>query len=87
MGPYATRAFVTGPSYNWCSDWKFGCLKPVDEASSSETLSWIELQRLYQEKTALCSSIGYGKTLQEVTIALRLAKAKKRDSIVGVALE
>ena len=45
-----------------------------------------ELQRVCREKTGLCSSIGYGKTLREATIALRLAKAKKGDSIVGVAL-
>jgi hypothetical protein len=45
-----------------------------------------ELQRVYREKTGLCSSIGYGKTLREATIALRLAKAKRGDSIVGVAL-
>jgi hypothetical protein len=46
-----------------------------------------ELQRLYQEKTGLCSSIGYGRTLKEATIALRLAKAKTGNSIVGVALQ
>jgi len=45
-----------------------------------------ELQRIYREKTGLYSSIGYGRTLREATIALRLAKAKRGDSIVGVVL-
>lgn len=45
-----------------------------------------KLQRVYKEKTGLCSSIGYGGTLREATIALRLAKAKGGDSIIGVAL-
>lgn len=44
------------------------------------------LQRIYKEKTGLCSSIGYGKTLKETTIALRLAKAKRGDSIVGITI-
>jgi len=45
-----------------------------------------EIQRVYKERTGLCSSIGYGKTLQEATIALRLAKAKRGDSVVGVSI-
>ena len=45
-----------------------------------------KLQKVYKEKTGLYSSIGYGRTLREATVALRLAKAKSGDSIVGVAL-
>ena len=45
-----------------------------------------ELQKVYKEKTGLCSSIGYGRTLREAAVALRLAKARGGDSIVGVAL-
>ncbi len=45
-----------------------------------------KLQKVYREKTGLCSSIGYGRTLREATVALRLAKAQGGDSIVGVAL-
>jgi len=45
-----------------------------------------ELQHLYTEKTGLHSSIGYGRTLKEATIAMRLAKAKQGDSVVGVVI-
>lgn len=44
------------------------------------------LQKIYQEHTNLCSSIGYGKTLHEATIAMRLAKAQAGNSILGVSL-
>ncbi|MCG5061579.1 MAG: mCpol domain-containing protein [Limnoraphis sp. WC205] len=44
------------------------------------------IQNKYTEITGLSSSIGYGKTLKEATIALRLAKARKGNSVVGVAL-
>ncbi len=46
-----------------------------------------KLQETYKEKTGLCSSIGYGRTLRESTIALRLAKGKDGDSIVGISLK
>jgi hypothetical protein len=45
-----------------------------------------EVQQLYKEKTGLNSSIGYGKTLQEATIAMRLAKARQGDSVVGITI-
>lgn len=45
------------------------------------------LQKAYSDFTELSSSIGYGKNLREATIAMRLAKAKRGDSIVGVALK
>ncbi|MCL4871739.1 MAG: mCpol domain-containing protein [Anaerolineae bacterium] len=45
-----------------------------------------QLQELYKNQTGLCSSIGYGRTLHEATIALRLAKAQKGDSALGIAL-
>jgi hypothetical protein len=44
------------------------------------------IQEKYTEITGLSSSIGFGKTLKEATIAMRLAKARKGNSIVGVAL-
>ncbi len=46
-----------------------------------------ELQKVYKEKIGLNSSIGYGKTLREATIAIRLAKARQGDSVVGVAVK
>ncbi|MBW4597114.1 MAG: mCpol domain-containing protein [Brasilonema angustatum HA4187-MV1] len=45
-----------------------------------------DLQRIYKDKTGLTGSIGYGKTLPEVTLAMRLSKAKGGDSIMGVGL-
>lgn len=45
-----------------------------------------QIQKVYRELTGLSSSIGFGKTLREATVAMRLAKAQKGDSIVGVAL-
>lgn len=45
-----------------------------------------ELQEIYSKETGLCSSIGFGRTLHEATIALRLAKAQKGNSIIGIAL-
>lgn len=44
------------------------------------------IQDKYTEMTGLSSSIGFGKTLKEASIALRLAKARKGNSIVGVNL-
>lgn len=46
-----------------------------------------DLQRIYKEKTGLTGSIGYGKKLPEVALAMRLAKAKGGGSIVGIALK
>ena len=43
-----------------------------------------ELQTVYKKRTGLCSSIGFGKTLREATIAMRLSKAQSGDSIIGV---
>jgi len=45
-----------------------------------------ELQRIYKDKTGLTGSIGYGKTLPEVALAMRLSKAKGGDSVMGIAL-
>ncbi|MBF0591547.1 MAG: mCpol domain-containing protein [Nitrospirae bacterium] len=45
-----------------------------------------EIQLAYKKETGLSSSIGYGKTLRDVMIALRLAKAKNGDSIVGISI-
>jgi hypothetical protein len=45
-----------------------------------------QIQKVYRELTGLSSSIGFGKTLREATVAMRLAKAQKGDSIVGVVL-
>jgi GH24 family phage-related lysozyme (muramidase) len=46
-----------------------------------------ELQRIYRDKTGLTGSIGYGKTLPEVSLAMRLSKAKGGDGIMGIALK
>lgn len=46
-----------------------------------------ELQRIYRDKTGLTGSIGYGKTLPEVALAMRLSKAKGGDSVMGIALK
>jgi hypothetical protein len=46
-----------------------------------------ELQRVYKEQTGLCSSIGYGKTLREARIAMRLAKAQRGDSCMGISIQ
>jgi hypothetical protein len=45
-----------------------------------------EIQRIYKEKTGLTGTIGYGKTLPEVSLAMRLSKAKGGDSIMGIVL-
>jgi len=45
-----------------------------------------ELKRIYKDKTGLTGSIGYGKTLPEVALAMRLSKAKGGDSIMGIGL-
>lgn len=42
------------------------------------------MQALYTERTGLSSSIGYGLTPHEASIALRLAKARPGNSVVGV---
>ena len=44
------------------------------------------IQDEYTVITGLSSSIGFGKTLKEATIALRLAKARKGNSVIGVNL-
>jgi hypothetical protein len=46
-----------------------------------------ELQRAYKEQTGLSSSIGYGKTLREARIAMRLAKAQRGDSCLGISIQ
>ncbi len=46
-----------------------------------------KIQEIYRKHTGLCSSIGYGRTLNEATIALRLAKAKKGDTVIGIAFK
>lgn len=45
-----------------------------------------EIQQIYKKHTGLSSSIGYGKTLREATIAMKLAKAQSNDSCVGITL-
>ena len=45
------------------------------------------IQDKYTKITGLSSSVGFGKSLKEATIALRLAKARKGNSVVGVALK
>jgi minimal CRISPR polymerase domain len=45
-----------------------------------------QLQKKYNDITGLSSSIGFGKTLREATIAMRLAKAQRGDSVVGISL-
>lgn len=54
--------------------------------SRYDQLLLLEIQRIYKRNTKLSSSIGYGKTLNEAAIALRLAKSRIGDSIVGVVL-
>lgn len=44
------------------------------------------LQKEYREITRQTTSIGYGATLREASIALRLAKAQQGDSIIGVGI-
>ncbi|MFP5268700.1 mCpol domain-containing protein [Coleofasciculus sp.] len=46
-----------------------------------------ELQRIYKDKTGLTGTIGYGKTLPEVALAMRLSKAKGGDNVMGIALK
>jgi hypothetical protein len=45
-----------------------------------------EMQIIYKVQTGLTGSIGYGKTLPEVSLAMRLSKAKGGGSIMGIAL-
>lgn len=45
------------------------------------------IQEEYQRNTKLTSSIGFGKTLKEAMIAMRLAKAQEGNSLVGISLE
>jgi hypothetical protein len=45
-----------------------------------------ELKKIYKDKTGLTGSIGYGKTLPEVALAMRLSKAKGGGSIMGISL-
>lgn len=46
-----------------------------------------ELQRVFAKHTGLSSSVGFGETLREAAIALRLAKSKRGDSMIGIALK
>ncbi|NEN93204.1 MAG: mCpol domain-containing protein [Okeania sp. SIO3H1] len=46
-----------------------------------------DLQRIYKERTGLTGTIGYGKTLPEVALAMRLAKAQGGGNIMGIALK
>jgi hypothetical protein len=46
-----------------------------------------KLQQAYTDETGLHCSIGYGKNLQEATIAMRLSKGKQGNSIVGVVVK
>jgi len=45
------------------------------------------LQLKYREETGLTSSIGFGKTPREVSVALHLAKARPGDACVGVQIK
>lgn len=45
-----------------------------------------DLQRRYHDQTGLTSSIGYGRSLRETSIAMRLAKSRAGDSCVGVTI-
>lgn len=45
-----------------------------------------DLQRTYRTQTGLTSSIGYGRSLAEASVAIRLAKAREGDSCVGVQI-
>lgn len=47
----------------------------------------LQIQEIYKKHTGLCSSVGYGKTLNEATIAMRLAKAKRGDTIIGITFK
>ncbi|MGB3691563.1 MAG: mCpol domain-containing protein [Spirulinaceae cyanobacterium] len=46
-----------------------------------------ELKRIYKVKTGLTGSIGYGETLPEVALAMRLSKAKGGDNVMGIILK
>lgn len=46
-----------------------------------------DLQRIYKERTGLTDTIGYGKTLPEVALAMRLSKAQGGGKIMGIALK
>jgi len=46
----------------------------------------IELQKYYSKNTELNCSIGFGKSLQSASIALKLAKTQKENSITGIEL-
>lgn len=55
------------------------------KATFSESLL-ARLQAHYRSETGLTSSIGYGRTLREASIALRLAKSRGGDSRVGILI-
>lgn len=42
-----------------------------------------KIQQTYQEETGMCSSIGYGETLQESAIALKLSKSNNGNTILS----
>ncbi|MGC1310414.1 MAG: mCpol domain-containing protein [Phormidesmis sp.] len=46
-----------------------------------------DIQRVYKDKTGLTGTIGYGETLPEVALAMRLSKAKGGDGVTGIALK
>ena len=45
-----------------------------------------KIQKTYEEKTGLKSSIGFGQTLKEATIALRLSKSRNENSVLGIKI-
>ena len=45
-----------------------------------------DIKRIYKDKTGQTGTIGYGKTLPEVALAMGLSKAKGGDSIIGISL-
>lgn len=46
-----------------------------------------ELQKIYTRESGLTCSIGYGRTLREVYVAMKLAKAEPgKSGIVGIEL-
>lgn len=46
-----------------------------------------KLQHIFRNATGLSSSIGYGRTPKETAMALRLAKSKAGDSVIGISLQ
>ena len=46
-----------------------------------------DIQARYKDLTGLDSSIGFGRTLKESTIALRLAKSQPGDSVIGISIQ